>query len=709
MLREFLLKPGPVAPGWMLVKGRLNRRGRHLRATIRIHRDDGSPDEFPLPVLFDGRVHELIELPRDAGNVFWRPPEVGEYDPSQLSLMPVGWIGRTARMLLRVLRTFARLSKEEREECGLVLPAALLDLPRAYRTCTGLLVRSRGHPYSEWTARFDTLSQRDRRLIRDHIEAFATHPRFRVLVAAEGATPEAVADTLVSLHEQLYGNFDCAVLNFAGGLPRRGDSDTGFAIEVIVPDALPAWLKQLNADLAAEPDSAWLMLLRAGDRLPPHSLYWFAWEIQNRPGVALVYSDDDLVDRNGRRSDPRFKPDWSPSHLRAANYVGAAAVLRGGDVAAAGGLSAPCCRHGNYDLLLRVGDAEPARVAHVPAILLHRGTGAGDETAWDDPLWCGTVLKAHLGRKGIAAEISPAGPRGRRLRYRLPDAPPLVSIIVPTRDAPVLLRNCVEGLLEGTSYPRFEVIVVDNRSADPEALAYLRSIARHPAVRVLQYRRRFNYSAINNFAVRRALGEVLCLLNNDIQVISPDWLDEMAGHLLQPGVGAVGARLYYPDGRVQHGGVTVGPGGCANHLHVGIGRDDGGYCGRAAIAQELSAVTGACLLTWSAAYTSLGGLNERRLSVGFNDIDYCLRLQEAGYRVIYTPHAELYHHESATRGSDAPLHRRLRARREVDFMRRRWRERMRHDPYYNPNLSYRRPDFALGENNRVKKPWRDGT
>jgi GT2 family glycosyltransferase len=706
---EFLLTPGPVAPGWMLVKGRLNRRGRNLRATIRIHRSDGSPDEFPLPVLFDGRIHELIELPRDAGNVFWRPPEVGHYDPSQLTIAPIGWIGRTARMLVRVLRTFARLSKEEREECGLVLPAALLDLPRAYRTCTGLLVRSRGHPYSEWTARFDTLSQRDRRLIRDHIERFASHPRFRIVVAAEGATPQAVAATLASMHEQLYGNFDCAVLNFTAGLPGRGSSDIGLAVQAIAPNDVPDWLERLNAELADAPDGMWVMLLRAGDRLPPHSLYWFAWEIQNRPGAALLYSDDDLVDGNGRRSDPRFKPDWSPSHLRALNYVGAAAVLRGRDVAAAGGIAAACCRNGNYDLLLRVGDADGAQVAHIPAILLHRSAEAREGGAPDDPQWGEDVLRAHLARKGVAAEIAPAGARVRRLRYRLPATPPLVSIIVPTRDAATLLRDCIDGVLQKTSYPSFEIIVVDNRSSDPSALAYLGQIAAsHPRARVLQYKRRFNYSAINNFAARHARGELLCLLNNDIQVISPDWLEEMAGHLLQPGIGAVGAKLYYPDERVQHGGVTVGPGGCANHLHVGIGRQEAGYCDRATIAQELSAVTGACLLTWKDVYWRLGGLNEKKLTVGFNDIDYCLRLQEAGYRVIYTPHAELYHHESATRGSDAPLHRRLRARGEVDYMRRRWRERMRHDPYYNPNMSYRRPDFALGESARVKKPWRDG-
>jgi len=215
---------------------------------------------------------------------------------------------------------------------------------------------------------------------------------------------------------------------------------------------------------------------------------------------------------------------------------------------------------------------------------------------------------------------------------------------------------------------------------------------------VLRYDREFNYSAINNLAVREARGEVVLLLNNDTEVITPDWLEEMLGHLHQEGVGAVGAKLLFPYGRVQHAGDAVGPGGCADHLHADIARDDPGYCHRAVVAQEVSAVTGACLMTWRSLYQKLGGLDEKKLPVAFNDVDYCLRVQEAGLRVIFTPHAQLYHRESASRGQRSPD-------REASVMRRRWKARMRHDPYYNPNLSYRRPDFSLSDLPRVKRPW----
>ena len=282
----------------------------------------------------------------------------------------------------------------------------------------------------------------------------------------------------------------------------------------------------------------------------------------------------------------------------------------------------------------------------------------------------------------------------------------MISIIVPTRDAVALLRQCVESVLEKTTYPRFEILVVDNQSSDPETLAYFEKISANPTVRVIRYDQPFNYSAINNFAAREAKGEVLCLLNNDTEIISPDWLEEMMGQLLQQGVGAVGIRLLYPDGRVQHAGVTVGPGGGADHLHGHCAGDEPGYCNRAMITHELSAVTAACMLTRKDTYRGVGGFDERNLTVAFNDVDYCLRLQEAGLRVVYAADATLYHHESATRGREETWRKRRRAKREVRYLHERWAVRLQNDPYYNPNFSYKQPDFSLAVEPRVEKPWR---
>lgn len=313
----------------------------------------------------------------------------------------------------------------------------------------------------------------------------------------------------------------------------------------------------------------WLMLLAPGDRLAEAALTCFAHEAARHPEAALIYADDDEWEGQGQRVRPRFKPDWSYLHLREIDYIGRACILSARVIAAAGGLTPENLAGDTWELLLRVGAVAGARVRHIPLVLLHR------DAAYE----C-----AHPVRR-------------RRVRCPLPAQPALVSLIIPTRDRVDLLRRCVEGVLGKTAYPNFEVLVVDNQSVDPDALAYLEQLAKLPRVRVLRYAKRFNFSALNNFAARQARGEVLCLLNNDTEVITPDWLTEMVSHLAQDHVGVVGARLLYPDWRVQHAGDTVGPGGCANHLHEGIAREDPGYCQRAVVAQDLSAVTAACLVS----------------------------------------------------------------------------------------------------------------
>jgi GT2 family glycosyltransferase len=713
MTQELDLKAGDDLSGWALVQARLSSRGRHFSSTLRVHRrsSPGEAEEILLPIFPDGGINELVRFPDDVARLSWRLPASAQLQQPQLTIRPVGWLGRTVRMVNRVARTYLRLSKDQRLEEGLTLWRALHDLPGAYRIATGFRVRYPMFDYPEWIERFDTLHERDRLEISDQIARWTARPHFHLLVAAGGAGHEAIQATLASLQTQLYRDFTYVVLDQSDAAGVALDSQAriaGAEARFVPQGAIADWLAGFNAALAQATADGWVMLLRAGDALPAHALYWFACEARSRPEAAILYADDDSLDTQGRRGHPRFKPDWSPAHFRSTHYVGAAAVLRGAAVTAAGGVTLDCCRHGNYDLMLRVIDSSGEKIAHVPAVLLHRGNEASAASAWEDPRWCAGALRAHLARNGVAADIAQTFPGCRRVRYRLPDTPPLVSIIVPTRDQGALLRQCVESVLEKSTYPRFEVLVVDNQSADSQTLAYLDALAGRRSVRVLRYDRRFNFSAINNFAARTAAGEMLCLLNNDTEVIAPDWLEEMVGHLTQAGVGAVGAKLYYPDGRVQHAGVAVGPGGCADHLHLNLMREEPGYCNRAVVAHELSAVTGACLLTWKHVYQRLAGLNEKDLTVAFNDVDYCLRLQEAGLRVIFASNAELYHHESASRGNDNPLPRRLRARREVKYMRRRWSKRMRHDPYYNPNLSYRRPDFSLGETARVKKPWRDG-
>ena len=261
-----------------------------------------------------------------------------------------------------------------------------------------------------------------------------------------------------------------------------------------------------------------------------------------------------------------------------------------------------------------------------------------------------------------------------------------VSIIVPTRDRVDLLRQCVESVLDRTEYPGYELVVVDNGSTDARALEYLAALRGRERVQVLRYDAPFNFSAINNWAAARCGGELLCLLNNDIEVVDGDWLAEMVALACRPGTGAVGAMLWYPDGSIQHAGVVLGLGGVANHAYCHQPRGIPGHGARALVAQELSAVTAACMVVRRAVFEQVGGLDER-LQVAFNDIDFCLRLRAAGYRNAWTPFARLYHHESATRGAEDTPEKIARFQREVALMRERWAELLDRDPAYNPNLS----------------------
>ena len=687
--------------GWFLVETQLARSSAHKHIRLCGSSVSGETNfwDVTFPVLQNGRVHELVKLPERISDLTLSLDNGESLDASTVFVRRVGLFERVWRMENRVNGTLRKLSNAQREKVGLSRWKMLFNLPDAYRIATQL---RENIAYTTWIRRLDLLSDHDQQSIRQHISKMQATIHFHLLIV-DGASAGAVQATLDSLASQLYHNFSYVVLNFG----TCSESENA-ALNAVEPSLTDGWLVSFNDSLSDSKVDEWVMMVRAGDVLAPHALYHFACAALGRQEAAVLYSDDDLLDENRQRCQPRFKPDWSLTHLRAINFVGNAVALRGSEVAQAGGVTLDCCRYGSYDLLFRVtdvlGDEGDKSVVHIPHVLLHQSV---DSVADTDEQQCLDAVRSHLARNGVDADVSETMlPGCRRVRYHLPDEPPMVSIIVPTRDAPELTRQCVESLLEKTTYPRFEILVVDNQSADSDALAYLEEIACYKQVRVLRYDHPFNYSAINNFAVREARGEIVCLLNNDTEVISPDWLEEMVGHLLQPKAGVVGAKLYFPDGRVQHAGDTVGPGGCANHLHSFIARNDPGYCNRAMVAQELSAVTAACLITWRELYQRLGGLNEKKLPVAFNDVDYCLRVREAGYRVVWTPHAELYHHESVSRGKDTTRRKKWRASREVAYMRKRWRQVMLNDPFYNPNLSYQRPDFYLSHAPLIAQPWK---
>ena len=470
-----------------------------------------------------------------------------------------------------------------------------------------------------------------------------------------------------------------------------------------------AVFRPVNGHISAASNSAlelatgaWTVLLDHDDVLAPDALLEVAREVEAHPEAVFVYSDEDKLDARGRRYDPFFKPDYSPELLRSQNYLNHLTAIATEAIRAAGGWREGFEGSQDHDLYLRVVEGlEPGRVRHIPRVLYHwravEGSTALSQDGKDYAFEAGQrAVREHVARLGLPVErVERAAPYAfHRVVYALPDPAPRVSLIIPTRDRADLLETCVRSILERTRYGAYEVLVVDNGSVEAETHALFAKLSRDARVRVLPHPGPFNYSAINNAAAREATGEVLGLVNNDIEVMAPGWLREMVSWAVQPRIGCVGAKLYYPDDTIQHAGVVLGIGGVAGHSHKRRGRGDPGYFGRVVISHEVSAVTGACLLVRRSVWDEVGGLDEA-LAVAFNDVDFCLKVRARGYTNVFTPYAELRHHESLSRGEDKSRGKRARLRAEVALMRARWRSRLQDDPCYSPHLSRSNEEFTI--------------
>jgi GT2 family glycosyltransferase len=581
-----------------------------------------------------------------------------------------------------------------------------------------LWLRLRGKPEYDpsWIAAHDTLSVRDIEQIRGRIGGLAYRPLISVVMQVRNPPPEGFAAAIESVRQQLYPYWELCI---SGDGVRAADVRSLLEshdardprIRLQSPAGQGGGPETVNHALAMA-QGEFIALFDPDDLLAPHALYLMAEEVNAVPDANLIYSDEDSVDRHGRRSDPHFRTDWNPDLFLSWNYLGRLAMVRRELVLAAGGFRLGFEGGEEYDLLLRIIERiPPVSIRHIPFLLYHRrkvdspAASLRNETPAEASRH---ALRDYLARSGIAATVEPGHRLGtHRVRRALPNPPPAVSLIIPTRDRAILLKAAVESILARTDYPDFEIVVIDNQSNEPDALAYLASLTGRPRVRVLRYERPFNYSAINNFAVRQCRNPIIGLLNNDVVVISTDWLTEMVSHAIRPEVGAVGAMLYYPDDTIQHAGILVGVNGVAINCFGGFRPGTPSYFGRAELIQNYSAVTGACLVTRADVYAEVGGLNETDLTVAYNDVDYGLRVRQRGYLVTWTPYAELYHLEAATRGDDLSPAKHERFVREQEYMRARWPEVMAHDPYYNPNLSTEQKAFWLARKPRVRRPWVD--
>lgn len=545
--------------------------------------------------------------------------------------------------------------------------------------------RKRATAYADWCARYDTPGAPEFDLLRRRAGSL---PCLTLLLDLNGTATAALDATLDSLRAQLHADWALRLL---------GHGDAAVEAWAAAAQAADARVRRFAGIEQAQADADWLAFTQAGDRWQPHALLLLAEAALKTGGeVGLAYADHDALDRDGQRCDPAFKCDWNAPLSWSHDWVGAPALWSGRMLRTAGNCM------GAHDRLLKVGGALAAEaVRHVPHVLLHRDPQAAPPQA------DAAAVSADLARRGIAGRTA-ATPFGVRIHLELPDPPPLVSIVIPTRNGLDLLRRCVGGLQTLTDYPRLEIVIVDNGSDDPECLRYLAELQRDDQrFRVRRDDGPFNYAALNNAAVAECRGDIVLLLNNDIEIVEAGWLREMVGLALLPGVGAVGARLLYEDHTVQHAGVILGIlGGCGHGLRR-LPPEDGGYLGRARRLMALSAVTAACLAVRREHYLAVGGLDTEHFAVAFNDVDFCLRLQAMGLRNLYTPHAVLLHHEQASRGSDASGARQQRFLREHEAFRQRWGRLLERDPAYNPNLTLDSEQFGLAEPPRVRldRPW----
>jgi len=520
-------------------------------------------------------------------------------------------------------------------------------------------------------------------------------PRFLVLANGGATDVPMLRRTIESLTAQTYAEWRLCVV--PRGTPDQGIQDLLEDLGASDPRIQPSSVGALEVSSIVAP-ADWVVWVGEGSTLPPHALFCIAKETVQYPDASLIYTDEDRIDSDGKRCDPFFKPTWNPDLFLGRNLFSPLACVSASLFEDAGGLNPAFEGAAGLDLVLRcIERASAASIRHIPRVLAHvvgqpphaEEQGAGER-----------ALNRHFERIGIAAAAQ-ATPFGFRIRYALPQQRPFVSLIIPTRNALDLVRQCIESIVLETAYPNYEILLVDNGSDDPEALAYFAALGEQQNIRVLRDERPFNYSALNNAAVASARGEFIGLVNNDIEAISPDWLDEMVSLALQPGVGAVGAKLLYPDLTIQHGGVVLGVGGLAGHAHKHLPSTAPGHGGRAQLVQSFSAVTAACLVVRKSLYEQVGGLDEEHLGVAYNDVDFCLRLREAGFRNLWTPYAELLHHESATRGLEVADASRQRLASEAEWMRSRWGALIAEDPAYNPNLTLNFEDFDLAWPPRV--------
>ncbi|MDQ8185922.1 glycosyltransferase [Pelagicoccus sp. SDUM812002] len=530
-------------------------------------------------------------------------------------------------------------------------------------------------------------------------------PRISVLLPVYNVAEKWLEKCINSVLRQTYTNWELCIADDASDLPHVRKLIKRYLAK---DNRIRAIFREVNGHISLATNSAFTLasgdfiaLLDHDDELAPHALMRVAECILENPSAKLIYSDEDKIDENGLRHGPHFKSDWNYDLFLGCNMISHLGVYHRECFEKVGGFRKGFEGAQDWDLALRTIELiNPQQIFHIPEILYHwRNIEGSTAHSLDQKGYASDAQKraieSHLERIGVTATLESVDNIDWKVNYAIPNPSPKVCIVIPTKDRLDLLKPCIDSIIEKTIYDNYEIVIVDNDSKQPDTLSYFSNLKRLSSIRIITDKGDFNYSRINNRAIETCESDLICLLNNDTEVINSGWLRELVQHAHRKEIGVVGAKLLFPHDHVQHGGVIMGVGGIAAHAFKYLHRTDDGHIHRAHLVSGYSATTGACMMFRKATWKAVGGLDEINLPISYNDVDFCLRVGQANLRTIVTPFALLIHKESESRGSPtSDAHGSHRFQREAQFMESKWGSQIKRDPYYNPNFTCEREDFS---------------
>jgi len=672
--------------GWYLIKGIFGLRN-NCEGQIVLKFLNGKEKVMRLPISKSGNINFIFRIKELTNEIKLIPcaDSVNFKIIKNPTIKKLSLLERFLRFYRRILPLFFHrnlANNHLKKFIKLKLINAVLNPTESYykisygrhlRTCIGI-------SYEEFI-KIDELTDEEKQLIQKKSKKLKTGFSFLIPVEKENDIT-LLQRTIDSFKKQIYNKWEVFIGTKNKQLYDKINSFKDSKIKILSENNF------FNSFLN-QAENEFLGLLFPGDELLEKSIYCIASFLKENKEANIVYTDSDFK-LNSNRCNPLFKPDWNKEYFLSYDYIKNLVLFRKDILNKINGFREEMGTYLIYDALLRATKYTDS-IFHIPQILCHHLMEKPEED-WDKGL---QALKEFFQSTPEIKSIAKGNhPHTFRIIWSVPNPEPFVSIVIPTKNKFHLISKCIDSIFNKTSYKNYEIVIVDNGTKEPKALKYLKSLSNNEKVKILRYDIPFNFSSLANYGIKNSTGDIIVLLNNDVEVISENWLEEMVSYAVRKDVGVVGGKLLYPDGKIQHAGVIIGLWGVADHAFKGC-ENKADYMLRATLPQEYLAVTAACMALRREVFDEVGGFDEKKFPVNFNDTDFCLRVRERGYKIVFTPYALLYHHEHATKGKDRKKEQIKRNEKEKKNFRKRWNKYISYDPFYNPNLSFFSNNFSL--------------